>query len=84
MLAFRRQHHQEITAVLSGLDATEPRITKLYTKAVELTPTPVGTRLSARATTAVLEPPGPTCAAEEAALGFLMRSLVGRPRGLRR
>ncbi|HEX9342912.1 MAG TPA: pentapeptide repeat-containing protein [Actinomycetota bacterium] len=35
MLAFRRQHHQEIATVLGGLDATEPRITELYTKAVE-------------------------------------------------
>ena len=35
MLAFRRQHHQEIATVLSDLDATEPHITELYTKAVE-------------------------------------------------
>jgi uncharacterized protein YjbI with pentapeptide repeats len=35
MLAFRRQHYQEIAIVLSDLDATEPRITELYTKAVE-------------------------------------------------
>jgi hypothetical protein len=35
MLAFRRQHHREVTTVLSDLDATERRITELYTKAVE-------------------------------------------------
>jgi hypothetical protein len=35
MLAFRRQHHQEIVTVLTDLDATERRITELYTKAVE-------------------------------------------------
>ena len=35
MLAFRRQHHQEIATVLTDLDATERRITELYTKAVE-------------------------------------------------
>ena len=35
MLAFRRQHHQEITTALSDHDATERRITDLYTKAVE-------------------------------------------------
>ena len=35
MLAFRRQHHQEIATVLTDLDATERRITDLYTKAVE-------------------------------------------------
>jgi hypothetical protein len=35
MLAFRRQHHQEIATVLSDHDATERRITELYTKAVE-------------------------------------------------
>ena len=35
MLAFRRQHHQEIATVLSDLDATERHITELYTKAVE-------------------------------------------------
>ena len=35
MLAFRRQHHQEIATVLSDQDATERRITELYTKAVE-------------------------------------------------
>ena len=35
MLAFRRQHHQEITTALTDHDATERRITELYTKAVE-------------------------------------------------
>jgi hypothetical protein len=35
MLAFRRQHHQEIETVLTDLDATERRITELYTNAVE-------------------------------------------------
>jgi hypothetical protein len=35
MLAFRRQHHQEIATVLTDKDATERRITELYTKAVE-------------------------------------------------
>ena len=35
MLAFRRQHPREITTVLSDFDATERRITELYTKAVE-------------------------------------------------
>lgn len=35
MLAFRRQRHQEIATVLSNQDATERRITELYTKAVE-------------------------------------------------
>jgi hypothetical protein len=35
ILAFRRQHHQEITTVLTDLDATERRITELYAKAVE-------------------------------------------------
>ena len=35
MLAFRRQHHQEISTVLTDLDSTERRITDLYTKAVE-------------------------------------------------
>ena len=35
MLAFRRQHHQEISTVLTDRDATERRITELYTKAVE-------------------------------------------------
>jgi hypothetical protein len=35
MLAFRRQHHQEIATVLTDLDATERRITELNTKAVE-------------------------------------------------
>jgi len=35
MLAFRRQHHQEIATVLTDLDAAERRITELYTKAVE-------------------------------------------------
>ena len=35
MLAFRRQHHQEIATLLTDLDATERRIIELYTKAVE-------------------------------------------------
>jgi hypothetical protein len=35
MLAFRRQHHQETATVLTDCDATERRITELYTKAVE-------------------------------------------------
>ena len=35
MLAFRRQHHQEIATDLTDRDATERRITELYTKAVE-------------------------------------------------
>ena len=35
MLAFRRQHHQEIATVLTDRNATERRITELYTKAVE-------------------------------------------------
>jgi hypothetical protein len=35
MLAFRRQHHQEIATGLTDRDATERRITELYTKAVE-------------------------------------------------
>ncbi len=35
MLAFRRQHHQEIATDLTNRDATERRITELYTKAVE-------------------------------------------------
>jgi uncharacterized protein YjbI with pentapeptide repeats len=35
MLAFRRQHHQEIATELTDLDAAERRITELYTKAVE-------------------------------------------------
>jgi hypothetical protein len=35
LLAFRRQHHQEIATLLTDLDATERRITELYTKAVE-------------------------------------------------
>jgi hypothetical protein len=35
MLAFRRQHHQEVATVLGDLDATERRITELYTKAAE-------------------------------------------------
>ena len=35
MLAFRRQHHQEIATVLTDLDAAERRITELYTKAVD-------------------------------------------------
>jgi uncharacterized protein YjbI with pentapeptide repeats len=35
MLAFRRQYHQEVATALTDLDATERRITELYTKAVE-------------------------------------------------
>jgi hypothetical protein len=35
MLAFRRQHHQEIATDLTDRDAAERRITELYTKAVE-------------------------------------------------
>ena len=35
MLAFRRQYHQEIATDLTDRDATERRITELYTKAVE-------------------------------------------------
>jgi hypothetical protein len=35
MLAVRRQHHQEVATSLTDLDATERRITELYTKAVE-------------------------------------------------
>jgi uncharacterized protein YjbI with pentapeptide repeats len=35
ILAFRRQHHQEIATVLTDLDATEQRITELYTRATE-------------------------------------------------
>ena len=35
MLAFRRQHHQEIATDLTNRDATERRITELYTKAVD-------------------------------------------------
>jgi len=35
MLAFRRQHHQEIATVLTDLDATEQRITELYIRATE-------------------------------------------------
>jgi len=35
MLAFRRQHHQEIATSQTDYDATERRITELYTKAVE-------------------------------------------------
>jgi uncharacterized protein YjbI with pentapeptide repeats len=35
MLAFRRQHHQEIATGLTDRDATERRITELYTRAVE-------------------------------------------------
>ena len=35
VLAFRRQHHQEIATDLTDHDATERRITELYTKAVE-------------------------------------------------
>jgi hypothetical protein len=36
MLAFRRQHHQEISTVLTDSDAVERRITDLYAKAAEL------------------------------------------------
>lgn len=35
MLAFRRQYHQEVVTELTDRDATERRITELYTKAVE-------------------------------------------------
>ena len=35
VLAFRRQHHQEIATTWTDQDATERRITELYTKAVE-------------------------------------------------
>jgi hypothetical protein len=35
MLAFRRQYHQEVATELTDRDATERRITELYTKAVE-------------------------------------------------
>ena len=35
MLAFRRQHHQEVATDLTDRDATERRITDLYAKAVE-------------------------------------------------
>jgi hypothetical protein len=35
MLAVRRQWHQELTAADTTLDATERRVTELYTKAVE-------------------------------------------------
>src|SRR6266702_2857820 len=35
MLAFRRQHHQEIATVLTDRDAAERRITDLYSKAAE-------------------------------------------------
>jgi len=35
MLAFRRQHHAEVAAASTDYDATEKRITELYTKAVE-------------------------------------------------
>jgi hypothetical protein len=35
MLAFRRQYHQEISTALTDHDATQRRITDLYTKAVE-------------------------------------------------
>jgi hypothetical protein len=35
VLALRRQHHQEIATTWTDLDATERRITELYTKAVE-------------------------------------------------
>ena len=37
MLAFRRQHLQEIATVPTDLNATERRITELYTKAMALT-----------------------------------------------
>ena len=36
MLAFRRQHHQEIATALTDRDATERRVTELYAKAAEL------------------------------------------------
>lgn len=36
MLAFRRQHHQEIATALAYSDAAERRITDLYSKAAEL------------------------------------------------
>ena len=35
MLALRRQHHQEIATALTDRDATERRITGLYTRAAE-------------------------------------------------
>ena len=35
MLAFRRHYHQEVATDLTNRDATERRITELYTKAVE-------------------------------------------------
>jgi hypothetical protein len=35
ILAFRRQHHQEVSTIWSDDDAAERRITELYTKAVE-------------------------------------------------
>ncbi|MEV4091268.1 pentapeptide repeat-containing protein [Streptosporangium saharense] len=35
MLAFRRQHHQEVTAAHTTHDAVERRVTDLYTKAAE-------------------------------------------------
>jgi hypothetical protein len=35
MLAFRRQHHQEMATALGDYDATERRITELYTKAAD-------------------------------------------------
>jgi uncharacterized protein YjbI with pentapeptide repeats len=35
ILAFRRQHHQEVSTIWTDQDATERRITELYTKAVE-------------------------------------------------
>ncbi|MFI7146959.1 pentapeptide repeat-containing protein [Nonomuraea sp. NPDC050022] len=35
MLAFRRQRHQEMSAHLTAYDATERRVTELYTKAAE-------------------------------------------------
>jgi hypothetical protein len=36
MLAFRRQHHQEIATALTDRDATERRVTELYAKTAEL------------------------------------------------
>ena len=35
MLAFRRQHHQEISTALTDYDAAQRRITELYSKSVE-------------------------------------------------
>lgn len=35
MLALRRQHHQEIATALTDRDATQRRITGLYTRAAE-------------------------------------------------